>query len=89
MKKLRTGLTATVAVLGIGGALATVPKQDCTTQPQFRKLGSNNYVSAGTLNVNYRCDASTTTCTYIHTGSGSTDADYTACRTQATYVPIH
>jgi len=74
MKKIKWTFMTLAIVLGIGGAFATAPRQDCQGATQYR-LSGGNYVLAGTLGVNYICfTPSAEICTYYKVGS-----TYTPC----------
>ena len=67
MKKIKWTIMTLVVSLSVVGALATKPQGDCRTQTQYY-LAGGVYMPAGTFGVNYTCDASLSTCTYITDG---------------------
>lgn len=63
MQKIKWSLMTAAVVLGVGGALATRPLYDCTSETQYY-LSGGSYYPAGVLGVDYECAAGEGTCTY-------------------------
>jgi len=76
MKKIKWTIMTLAILTSVGGALATRPTQgDCRFAQQYYWAGWG-YFPTGQWGVNYFCDASTNTCTYITDGVGH----YYPCR---------
>jgi hypothetical protein len=75
MKKVKLVIISTAILLSVGGAFATGLHFDCRLNPQFHMVGSG-FLPAGQLGVDYLCQGSVGTCTYIKVGS-----NYQACQT--------
>ena len=83
MKRIKWTIMTLIISLSVGGALATAPQHDCRTDPQYYATGGT-YMPAGTIGVNYFCDAASTTCTYTTDGFGN----YFPCRSGFYRLPI-
>jgi hypothetical protein len=67
MKRVKWTLMSLAVIISVGGAFAgRLHNQTCTGDTQYYYAGGG-YTEAGTLGVNYVCDAGTGTCTYYTT----------------------
>jgi hypothetical protein len=81
MKKVKLAIMATAILLSVGGAFATGLHFDCRFSPQYH-LSGGVYLPAGQYGVDYFCQGSASTCTYIKVGT-----NYQACQ-PGVYTPI-
>jgi hypothetical protein len=81
MKKIKLILTSSAIILAVIGAFALRENKPlCTTLPQYHFDGAN-YVPAGQPGVDYVCETSQDTCTFIE------DAGSFAPCVLGTYLP--
>jgi hypothetical protein len=74
MKKVKLVIISTAILLSVSGAFATGLHYDCRFSPQFHMVGGG-YLPAGQFGVDYTCQGSVGTCTFIKVGT-----NYQACQ---------
>jgi hypothetical protein len=80
MKKIKLAMISVAIILAVGGAFATRPKVDCTSEPQFFRFGLNTYLPAGEYGMDYTCISSVGVCTYYRPAPITNPNYYLPCR---------